>query len=220
MRGCFFSVRERPLPDRMVRLRCGLRYARSRAKKEGHVPGGQRRKKEKSTSLGIKQEPISSSLPIAIAGGTTRSNAFESSSVGSASGSEAYSQHSPVATEGSPSPPTASINFVHYSHPPPQPRSVQPRNERRPSFIPTNSFLSSPLASQQHRGYRDNEEATALPARFTPYNAYVSSTASTNTSPAGSLAPLPSHERERVDDRYMPASPEVKYERFTMAMQR
>ncbi|KAL4064525.1 hypothetical protein J3A83DRAFT_4101177 [Scleroderma citrinum] len=207
---------------------CGLRYARSRAKKEGHVAGGQRRKKEKSTSMGVKEEPApSQSSPISITGATTRSSAFESSSVGSASGSEPYSQHSPVATEPSPSPPTASLNFVHYSHPPPQPpRGVQPRNDRRTSFLPTASFqpTSSPLASQSpHRGYRGNEEAAVLPSRMCPYGTYVSSTTSANTSPAGSLAPLPSYERERADDRYMPpptASSDVKYERFTMAMQR
>jgi len=97
---------------------------------QGHMAGGQCRK-EKSTSLGVKQEPVpSQSSSIAIASTTTRSSAFESSSVGSASGSEVYSQHSLVATEGSLSPPTTSINFVHYSHPPLHPpRGLQPQNE-------------------------------------------------------------------------------------------
>ncbi|KIM52702.1 hypothetical protein SCLCIDRAFT_1223514, partial [Scleroderma citrinum Foug A] len=192
---------------------CGLCYARSRAKKEGH--------KEKSTSLGVKQEPQLS--PIVIAGATTRSSAFESGSVGSASGSEVYSQHSLVAMGSSPLPPTGNINFVHYLHPPSQPPcGVQPRNEQRPSFVPTTSFQPSSLASQLlHRGYRGNEEATALPLRLGLYGTYVSSTASANMSPAACLMPLPSHERERADDRYMPspaASSDVKYERYTMTM--
>ncbi|KAG6332757.1 hypothetical protein ID866_6331 [Astraeus odoratus] len=204
---------------------CGLRYARSRAKKEGHVAGGPRRKKEKATSMGVKEESIrTQSSPIAIAGAATGSNAFESGSVGSASGSEPYSQHSPVATEPSPSPPTANINFVHYSHPPPAPpRTVQSRNDRRASFNPSAPFqpTPSPLASQTaHRNYRGHEDSTALPSRMGPYNPYVNSAASANASPAGSLPPLPSFERDRGDDRYMPAPQEVKYDRYSVGMQR
>lgn len=203
---------------------CGLRYARSRAKKEGHVVTGQRRKKEKPASVGFKEDSIHpQSPPIAIAGATARSTAFESSSVGSASGSEIYSQHSPVATEASSSPP--SLNFVHYSHPPPA-RGVQPRSDRRSSFQPSGSFQAapSPLATQQtHRSYRNREDTTPLSSRFAPYSGYVSSTTSANASPVGTLTPLPSFERDKVDDRYLappPGSSEAKYDRFTMAMQR
>ena len=145
-------------------------------------------------SLGVKQEPQSS--PIVIASATIQSSTFESSSVGSASGSEVYSQHSPVAMKSSLSPPTGNINFVHYLHPPSQPpHGIQPRNEWHPLFVPTTSFQPSPLASQSpHRGYRGNEEATALPLHLGLYGTYVSLTASANTSPVGSLMPLPSHE--------------------------
>ncbi|KAI6025400.1 hypothetical protein PISMIDRAFT_31002 [Pisolithus microcarpus 441] len=118
---------------------CGLRYARSRAKKEGRVVTGRRRKKEKPVSTGFKEDSIHpQSPPIVIAGATARSTAFESSSVGSASGSEVYSQHSPVATD--PSPLLPSLNFVHYSHPPAT-CGVQPRSVRRPFNQPSNPFI-------------------------------------------------------------------------------
>ncbi|KAF9223860.1 hypothetical protein BS17DRAFT_781326 [Gyrodon lividus] len=207
---------------------CGLRYARSRAKKEGHVATTQRRKKEKTTAVGAKEQPNpSQSSPIAIAGAAARGGALESgsfastSSVGSASGSEAYSQHSPVAPEPSPSPPSSAINFVHYSHPPPLPH-VQTRNDGRMQFYSSSPFhpIPSPLSNQSlQRTFRGHDESSVPSSRLAPYP-YVSSSASSAFASGGnSLAPLSSFEREKGDERYMPppsTSSDKKYERFSM----
>ncbi|KAF8557421.1 hypothetical protein OG21DRAFT_1475512 [Imleria badia] len=205
---------------------CGLRYARSRAKKEGHVASTQRRKKEKAIAVKEEGNPSQSS-PIAIAGSGARGSTFESSSfastssVGSASGSEVYSQHSPVAPEPSPSPPLSSLNFVHYSHPPPHPPHGL-RNEGRMQFHPGNSPFHptpSPLSNQpSQRAFRGPDESTMSSSRLAPYP-YV--TTPTMTSGGNSIAPLSSFEREKADERHMPAtcSGEKKYERF-YALQR
>ncbi|KAG8213401.1 hypothetical protein J3R82DRAFT_11901 [Butyriboletus roseoflavus] len=202
---------------------CGLRYARSRAKKEGHVATTQRRKKEKATVVTIKEEGNpSQSLPISIAGSGARGGTFESgsfastSSVGSASGSEVYSQHSPVALEPSPSPPSSGLNFVHYSHPPP-PHGL--RNEGRIQYHPgTNPFhpTPSPLSNQSsQRAFRGPDESTMSSSRLAPYP-YV--TTSAMTSGGNSIAPLSSFEREKADERHLPTTPSAdkKYERYAM----
>ncbi|KIJ67065.1 hypothetical protein HYDPIDRAFT_109065 [Hydnomerulius pinastri MD-312] len=211
---------------------CGLRYARSRAKKEGHAGSTQRRKKEKTTAFGAREDPSpAQSSPIAIAGSATRGSAYEggsfasTSSVGSASGSEIYSQHSPLAPEPSPSPPSSALSFVHYSHPPPPPpHSLQTRIDGHMQFHPSSPFhpTPSPLAnSSVHRAFRGQDESSVPSSRLAPYP-YVSSSASASVSlpPANSLAPLSSFERERApEDRQMPppfTSSEKKYDRITM----
>ncbi|KAH0832943.1 hypothetical protein J3R83DRAFT_11915 [Lanmaoa asiatica] len=204
---------------------CGLRYARSRAKKEGHVATTQRRKKEKASAMPIKEEGNpSQSSPITITGSGTRGSTFEStsfastSSVGSASGSDVYSQHSPAAPEPSPSPPSSGLNFVHYSHPPPPPPHGL-RNEGRMPFHPgTTSFhpTPSPLSNQPtQRAFRGPDESAMSSSRLAPY-AYV--TTPTMTSGGNSIAPLSSFEREKADERRMPttSSANKKYERYAM----
>ncbi|KAH9002906.1 hypothetical protein EDB86DRAFT_3073405 [Lactarius hatsudake] len=100
---------------------CGLRYARSRAKKEGITT--QRRRKDKVLAAMIKQEPSSSGSasvpPISVPYNSMRrasyDDTFLSSSAGSASGNEAYSQsqsmhgHSNLDLTPSPSPPAGSV---------------------------------------------------------------------------------------------------------------
>ena len=182
----------------------------------------QRRKKEKASAIAIKEEASpSQSLPISIAGSGTRGSTFESgsfastSSVGSASGSEVYSQHSPV-PEPSPSPPSSGLNFVHYSHPPP-PHGL--RNEGRMQYHPgTNPFhpTPSPLSNQSsQRAFRGPDEPTMSSSRLAPYP-YVNSPAM--TSGGNSIAPLSSFEREKVDERHLPttSSADKKYERYAM----
>ena len=212
-------------PSHVLWLSCGLRYARSRAKKEGHVASTQRRKKEKAHTIAIKEETNpSQSSPIAIAGSGARGSTFESgsfasttSSVGSASGSDVYPQHSPVAPEPSPSPPSSSLNFVHYSHPPPHPPHHGLRNEGRMPFHPSSSPFHptpSPLSNQpSQRAFRGHEESTMSSSRLAPYP-YV--TTPGMTSSGNSIAPLSSFEREKADERHMPAtsSAEKKYERY------
>lgn len=210
-------------PSHVLWLSCGLRYARSRAKKDGHVASNPRRRKEKPCAIAVKEEGNpSQSSPIAIAGSGTRGNTFESSSfastssVGSASGSEVYSQHSPVAPEPSPSPPSSSLNFVHYSHPPPPPPPHGLRNEGRMQFHPSSPFhpTPSPLSNPpSQRTFRGPDESTMSSSRLAPYP-YV--TTPTMTSGGNSITPLSSFEREKADERHMPAtsSADKKYERY------
>lgn len=185
----------------------------------------QRRKKEKASVIAIKEEGNSSqSSPIAIAGSGTRGNAFESasfastSSVGSASGSDVYSQHSPLAPEPSPSPPSSGLNFVHYSHPPPPPPHGL-RNEGRMQFHPgTSPFhpTPSPFSNQpSQRAFRGADESTMSSTRLAPYP-YV--TTPGMTSGGNSIAPLSSFEREKADERHMltTSSMNKKYERYAM----
>ncbi|KAG6374487.1 hypothetical protein JVT61DRAFT_4530 [Boletus reticuloceps] len=206
---------------------CGLRYARSRAKKEGHVATTQRRKKEKASTIAVKEEGNpSQSSPIAIAGSGTRGSTFESasfastSSVGSASGSDVYSQHSPLPPEPSPSPPSSSLNFVHYSHPPPPPPPHGLRTEGRMFHPSTSPFhpTPSPLSNQSQRAVQKHEEPTMSSSRLAPYP-YV--TTPTMTSGTNTIAPLSSFEREKADERHMSATSlaDKKYERY-YAMQR
>lgn len=184
----------------------------------------QRRKKEKVTVIAVKEEAgPSQSSPIAIAGSGTRGSTFEStsfastSSVGSASGSDVYSQHSPVAPDPSPSPPSSSLNFVHYSHPARAPPPHGLRNEGRMQFHPSSSQFHptpSPLSNQpSQRAFRGPDESPVSSARLAPYP-YV--TPPGMTSGGNSIAPLSSFEREKADERHMPAtsSADKKYERY------
>ncbi|KAG9314878.1 hypothetical protein JVU11DRAFT_3979 [Chiua virens] len=205
---------------------CGLRYARSRAKKEGHVAPTQRRKKEKPTAIAVKEEVNpSQSAPIAIAG-SARGNTFESgsfasaSSVGSTSGSDVYPQHSPTIAPGpgpSPSPTSSALNFVHYSHPPPLQHTL--RNEGRMSFHPSTSPFHptpSPLTNQpSQRAFRGSDESALSSSRLAPYS-YV--TASTMPSGGNSISPLPSFERDKAEERRLAttSSDDKKYERYAM----
>lgn len=134
----------------------------------------QRRKKEKSGAVATKEEPaVQATPPILIAGAApaTRHNGLEgtsfasTSSVGSGSGSEAYSQPSPVAQEDhrpSQSPP--SNIFVHYnpSQPSSGPSHHQSRIDGRPFTYHGSPFQPSPspLSSGQltHRPPRGQDD--------------------------------------------------------------
>lgn len=184
----------------------------------------QRRKKERASVIAVKEESSPrQSAPIAIAGSGTRGSTFEStsfastSSVGSASGSEVYSQHGSIA-EPSPSPPSSALNFVHYSHPPPPPPTHGLRNEGRMQFHPgTSPFhpTPSPLSNQpSQRAFRGSDES-AMPSRLAPYG-YVTTPAM--TSGGNAIAPLSSFERDKADERHMAttSSADKKYERYAM----
>ncbi|KAH7884509.1 hypothetical protein F5I97DRAFT_1463145 [Phlebopus sp. FC_14] len=208
---------------------CGLRYARSRAKKEGHVASSQRRKKEKPAPCSAKDDRSQThTAPIAVVGGAARGPVFESgpfpsgSSVGSASGSEVYSHHSPLVPEPSPSPPASAFSFVHYSHPPPAPpHGIPIRNDGR-VFHPVGSFNHTPSPLSSHTGaraFRSYDETSSPQSRLGSYDPYFDSPAPAPLGQTGTcLAPLSSFEREKADERHMPppASSEKRYDRLTM----
>lgn len=124
-----------------------MRYARSRAKKEGPNQTQQRRRKEKV--LVAKRESMEPS-PVFNPRRSYGETSF--SSTGSASGSEIYPhsaqpqpRHSLENLTPSPSPPGSNMNFVHYA---------PGANDTRSSYSGgMNNFYSSsvpsPLASQQ-----------------------------------------------------------------------
>ncbi|OBZ72204.1 hypothetical protein A0H81_07797 [Grifola frondosa] len=106
---------------------CGLRYARSRAKKEGGV--SQRRRKDRALSaMSNKSEQSQSGSPVGIPYGNMRRGSYyddaafaSNSPAGSVSGNEAYPHaHHPGngSFDGmtpSPSPPQGNMNYVPYS---------------------------------------------------------------------------------------------------------
>lgn len=196
--------------------RCGLRYARSRAKKEGHVVSTQRRKKDKTGVITANEEsavPSTPPIPIAGAATTTRRGPVEGntyaspSSVGSGSGSEPYSQPSPVAPEDnrpSPSPPLPGLNFVHY-HPSSGPSHHQPRVDGRTFPYHASSPFQpspSPLSSGQLtlRPPRGQDDVPGSSSRSGSYHPYPSPSSNSTT-----------FERAKTQDRHLtslPPSPE------------
>ncbi|CAK5269142.1 unnamed protein product [Mycena citricolor] len=110
---------------------CGLRYARSRAKKEGNQ--AQRKRKEKGAP--IKKDspaPTNSSTPAYSAIRHMYDEGFEDST-------------------SSPSPPAAGMNFVHYS-----PNDVRGRYQTGPSAIysvPSPLATNSPVQSSSNPSY-------------------------------------------------------------------
>ncbi|RDX42123.1 hypothetical protein OH76DRAFT_1363283 [Lentinus brumalis] len=97
---------------------CGLRFARSRAKKEGN---NQRRRKDRAMStLSVKPEPSPSASPISASYPTMRRGSYfeegsflSTSSAGSASGNDSFSHG--ASFEGmtpSPSPPSGGMHYV------------------------------------------------------------------------------------------------------------
>ncbi|KAI0049763.1 hypothetical protein FA95DRAFT_1537482 [Auriscalpium vulgare] len=186
---------------------CGLRYARSRAKKEGITT--QRRRKDKVISL-TKQEPGSSphsapsstTPPIAVPYAGLRRGSYDDASfistspAGSASGSEVYSQAGPSSFDGltpSPSPPTNDVSFAHYV---PSSQSVRQGSTRN---YPGGAFYSSPLSHppvQSHAMHAQQSER--LPHMLSRASPILSSTSS--DSAVSSAAPSASYERERHRD--------------------
>jgi hypothetical protein len=161
---------------------CGLRYARSRAKKEGTQ--AQRKRKEKGAVVkrGTSATPPTSATSSTGSYSAIRRNYDDSSfsSTGSGSGgSEAYPRLDD--STPSPSPPASNMNFVHYS-----PGDSHPHYPASGS----NSFYSaSPLSNPPVQPHSDSQSYTerASPAAHSP----LTSTA-------------PSFERERERDLLPP----------------
>ncbi|KAJ7274468.1 hypothetical protein B0H12DRAFT_400156 [Mycena haematopus] len=166
---------------------CGLRYARSRAKKEGTQ--AQRKRKEKGAVVKRAESatPPTSATSSVGSYSAIRRNYDESSfsSTGSGSGSDAYPRLED--STPSPSPPASSMNFVHYSPGDNRSHYQAPSNN---SFYSVPSPLSNPpVQPPASQSYPDRASPTHSPAAHSP----LTSTA-------------PSFERER-ERELLPPTP-------------
>lgn len=195
--------------------RCGLRYARSRAKKEGHNPT-QRKRKEKTQVKAESTTPPNASPTYPAMRRRIGEESFSTSSTGSPSGSDIYSQsgHPVLSTlTPSPSPPANSMSFVHYS---PGPNSRQQYSTATNNFYSVPSPLSNPpVLNTPHETTHSTHEqhGTQLPplGQISSYSNRISpmlpAASSITHSPLTSTLPLASYERERDKDRELPPTP-------------
>jgi hypothetical protein len=214
--------------------RCGLRYARSRAKKEGHGLTSQRRRKDKGLGVTKRESatpPVSASPSYSPArrGGSSGGGYDNSFSTGSNSGSEVYSQsghHALDTLTPSPSPPASSVNFVHYS---PHSQSShhhhrhhhhhhhgsnsessstttrQPYSTSAGTFYSVPSPLSnSPVIHASHHGSHVEQQQQQQQQHH--YSDRMSSPISHSPLMTSTTAPA-SFERERDKDRELPPTP-------------
>ena len=184
---------------------CGLRYARSRAKKEGIAT--QRRRKDKVMAL-AKQEPSSSgstsvapnSVPYNNMRRGSYDDAFLSSSAGSASGNEAYSQsqsmhgHSNFDLTPSPSPPASSVPFSHYNL---QSQSTRQTDSRGHYAVQSGSLYPSPLSHPPLQSQGPSHTPSPLPPLPLVLNRASPILSSTSSDSALSSAVPASFERDR-----------------------
>ncbi|KAJ7475802.1 hypothetical protein FB451DRAFT_1244826 [Mycena latifolia] len=146
---------------------CGLRYARSRAKKEGNQ--AQRKRKEKGVVVkrGTSATPPTSATSSTGSYSAIRRNYDDSfSSAGSGSGgSDAYPRLDD--STPSPSPPASSMNFVHYSPGDSHPHYSAPGSN---SFYSVPSPLSNPPVQPQsnQQSYPDRASPMHSPAAHSP----------------------------------------------------
>jgi hypothetical protein len=187
-------------------LSCGLRYARSRAKKEGITT--QRRRKDKVMALAKHESPPGASAhpPIPVPYSNLRRGSYDdsllSSSAGSASGSEAYSQQQSMHGTSnfdnltpSPSPPAGSVPFPHYNT---QSQSTRQADSRGHYTVQAGSLYSSPLSHPPLQSQGLNHTASSslppLPLGLNRASPILSSASSDSI--LGSAVPA-SFERER-----------------------
>ena len=192
-----------------------MRYARSRAKKEGTTPAQQRRRrKEKGSKRNSPIPPTSTSVYSAIRRNCPESS-FSTSSAGSASGSDIYphsSHHILGNMTPSPSPPAA-MNFVHYapSGPTSRPSYSGPQAS---GFYNFPSPLSNPSVLRPH----DQQPQQSLNGNQLPPLGQLSSYADrlspsvtlsspTSHSSLTTTLPVSSYERERERDPREPPTP-------------
>jgi len=192
---------------------CGLRYARSRAKKEGTTLASHRKRKDKG--LSVPKRGSATPSPI---NGSSRQNGHDEISLsgGSASGSEVHSHSGHAAMEGvtpSPSPPASNTSFVHYAHPngAHQRNSQIPPTDPRSSYPNTDSFYSaqSSLNSNVHQSPHNNHNSQMSAIRMDSSYPRMSTSTITNT-PA-------SYERERDKERELPSSSTSQKSRLSSA---
>ncbi|KAI0001494.1 hypothetical protein BJV74DRAFT_819002 [Russula compacta] len=190
---------------------CGLRYARSRAKKEGITI--QRRRKDKVMALTKQESPSGASTSVPPISVPYHNNlrrgsyddTFLSSSAGSASGNEAYSQHQqplhgPSNFDNltpSPSPPAGSVPFSHYT---PQSQSTRQADSRGHYAIQPGSLYPSPLSHPPLQSQGLNHTPSPLPPLPLVLNRASPILSSTSSDSALSSAVPASFERERRRD--------------------
>ncbi|TFK40313.1 hypothetical protein BDQ12DRAFT_628218 [Crucibulum laeve] len=173
---------------------CGLRYARSRAKKEGHNQAQRKRKDKGLAKRESATPPTSASSSFSAIRRSFGEGSFSTSSTGSASGSDIYphSGHVLEHMTPSPSPPASNMNFVHYS-----PTS----GDNRPPYSTATNFYSvpSPLSNPP---VLHPQVSTQLPPLGHIYADRLSPGL-----PSASSHPQASFERERDRDHDIPSTP-------------
>ncbi|PFH53050.1 hypothetical protein AMATHDRAFT_73596 [Amanita thiersii Skay4041] len=194
---------------------CGLRYARSRAKKEGHPPAQRRRKDKAQTKRDSASPPTATSSYQNARRRTGEESSFSTSPAGSASGSDVFPQtaHPTLPTlTPSPSPPATNMNFVHYS---PGANGRQQYSTNTTAFYSVPSPLSNqPVlnpsndTSQQPQSHNNQlpplGQISTYASRLSPMLPSASPVAH---SPLTSTLPPASYERERDRDRELPPTP-------------
>ncbi|KAH9959602.1 hypothetical protein BC827DRAFT_493301 [Russula dissimulans] len=185
---------------------CGLRFARSRAKKEGITT--QRRRKDKVMALAKRESPSGASVPpIPVPYSNLRRGSYDdtflSSSAGSTSGNEAYCQqqqlHGPSNFDNltpSPSPPAGSISYSHYN---PSSQSTRQADSRGHYAVQQGSLYPSPLSHPFHP-QGQNHAPSSLPSLPLVLNRASPILSSTSSDSALSSAVPASFERERHRD--------------------
>lgn len=194
--------------------RCGLRYARSRAKKEG---GTQRRRKDKAlTNMPSKSDHSPSASPVNMPYNTMRrSSVYDDATPFAASaslppaGNDVFTSQ-PAGLHGmtpSPSPPSATGNgFLPYSaHALESQNSTSSDQRGHAHFASQYYSMPPPIPGPQHGLHGGGHPATTLPrlepmmapfaSRMSP--AMHSPTTPLATSPLGSHYPASSYEREK-----------------------
>ena len=190
--------------------RCGLRYARSRAKKEGTNPAQQhRRRKEKGAKRDSPIPPTSAPTYSAIRR-TYADSSFSTSSAGSASGSDIYphsSHHILDKVTPSPSPPASNMNFVHYAPPGPDSRPSY-SGPQASGFYNIPSPLSNPALHPHDQQQQQPLNSNQLPPldQLSSYADRLSTSMTLSTSPIShspltTTLPASSYERERERER-------------------
>ncbi|KAJ6619698.1 hypothetical protein B0H10DRAFT_2024503 [Mycena sp. CBHHK59/15] len=185
---------------------CGLRYARSRAKKEG-TSQSQRKRKEKG---GAGKRAASATPPTSATSSNTSYSAIRRnyddssfSSTGSGSGSDVYPRLDDQTP--SPSPPASNMSFVHYS--PGDNHPHYPASGAGP-FYSVPSPLSNPPVQPQSSQH-------SYPERVSPMH----SGSPTAHSPLTSTAPSYERERERELLPPTPISAEPRHARRSILTQ-
>ncbi|KAL6302350.1 hypothetical protein BKA93DRAFT_736867 [Sparassis latifolia] len=195
---------------------CGLRYARSRAKKEsgGVSSQGRRRKDRAFSTMSDKPSASPSTSPIDVPfASVRRANLYDDSSFSSTaspSGSEICSQHhgSFNGMTPSPSPPSASMSYGGYSHHHSAPSSQNSQADHRSHMGTHNTFYSVPpplpngavhhMAGSSHSGppIPRLEPLMSFPSRFSPM---LSPSSPGSGSPLSAGLSAASFEREKHD---------------------
>ena len=187
-----------------------MRYARSRAKKEGTTPAQQqRRRKEKGSKRDSSIPPTSASVYSAIRRNYAESS-FSTSSAGSASGSDIYphsSHHILDNMTPSPSPPASNMNFVHYAPGGPDSRPTYSGPQTGSGFYNIPSPLLNPAVLHPHdqQPQQQTLNSNQLPplGQLSSYAGRLSpiTTSPTSHSPLTTTLPASSYERERERER-------------------